>query len=216
LTRARELRGLTQAEIADRLSRYTGTPWSATTVAQAEGSVSGNRVRQFTANELVALARTFDLPVLWFFVPPEDATGEFRTPDRSTGWPWEYLCLLVWGHRKNLPAFADRAAPWAHASTVLIPDDDMLDSDPEHWELADSRYERLTPDDVVAVALNGLARRRIRGSHIVANMAEKPAETLRALANLLEAFENYPPGAFLDSEQLRRIGRERRRDPPDG
>ena len=39
LTRARELRGMTQAEIAERLTQFTGSPWSATTVAQAEGSV---------------------------------------------------------------------------------------------------------------------------------------------------------------------------------
>lgn len=66
LSRARELRGLTQVQVAERLSRFTGTKWSQATVAQAEGSVSGQRIRQFTANELVALARTFDLP-------PQDA-----------------------------------------------------------------------------------------------------------------------------------------------
>ena len=43
--------------------------------------MTGNRVRQFTANELVALARTFDLPVLYFFLPPEDKAGTLRTPD---------------------------------------------------------------------------------------------------------------------------------------
>ena len=128
LTQARELRGMTQTEVAERLSQFTGTAWTATTVAQAEGSVTGNRVRQFTANELVALARTFDLPVLYFFLPPEDKSGTLRTPDiPGRGSPWEYLLLLVWGHTKNFPEVADRAAPWAHASTVLVPVDDVLD-----------------------------------------------------------------------------------------
>ncbi|MFN2506532.1 MAG: helix-turn-helix domain-containing protein, partial [Acidimicrobiales bacterium] len=113
LTQARLLRGLTQVEIAERLSTFTGTPWSAVTVAQAEGSVSGKRVRQFTANELVALARTFDLPVLYFFLPPENGFGALRTPDVGD-MPWEYLLLLVWGHRRNFPDVAERAAPWAH------------------------------------------------------------------------------------------------------
>ncbi|MGH9269178.1 MAG: hypothetical protein ACRD0D_13520, partial [Acidimicrobiales bacterium] len=63
MTRARQLRGLTQAEIATRLVAFTGNPWSQATVAQAEGSVLGVRVRHFTATELVALARVFDLPV---------------------------------------------------------------------------------------------------------------------------------------------------------
>ena len=82
LTQARELRGMTQTEVAERLSQFTGTAWTATTVAQAEGSVTGNRVRQFTANELVALARTFDLPVLYFFLPPEDKAGTLRIARR--------------------------------------------------------------------------------------------------------------------------------------
>ncbi len=90
LSRAREMRNLTQTEVAERLAVLTGSKWSATTVAQAEGSVSGQRVRQFTANELTALARTFDLPVLYFFLPPEDEQGAFETPDASpAGWSWE-------------------------------------------------------------------------------------------------------------------------------
>ncbi len=122
LTQARELRGMTQTEVAERLSRFTGTAWTATTVAQAEGSVTGNRVRQFTANELVALARTFDLPVLYFFLPPEDRPGRCACPTiAGRGSPWEYLLLLVWGHTGNFPEVADRAAPWAHASTVARP-----------------------------------------------------------------------------------------------
>ena len=216
LTRAREFRGLTQAEIAERLGRFTGTAWTANTVAQAEGSVAGNRVRQFTANELVALARTFDLPVLYFFVPPEDRLGEFLTPDRASGWPWEYLLLLVWGHRQNYTAFADRVAPWAHASTVLVPDDDVLDPEPEQWILATgrNRRERLTPDDVLAVAFQGLMRRRIRGSHVFTADLEKPAETLRAIANVIEAIDNYPGAAFLDGEELRKVDKRREGDAP--
>src|SRR3954449_12151477 len=79
LTRARELRGLTQVEVAERLTRFTGSNWSQATVAQAEGSIAGIRVRQFTANELVALARAFDLPLLFFFLPPDDGAGRLVT-----------------------------------------------------------------------------------------------------------------------------------------
>ncbi len=128
LTRARELRGLTQAEVAERLSRFTGARWSQVTVAQAEGSVSGQRVRSFSANELVALARTFDLPVLYFFLPPDDDRGLSAPDSPAKGWPWEYLLMLVWGHRENFSAVAERATPWAHASTILtVPKDDVLD-----------------------------------------------------------------------------------------
>src|SRR3954447_20920889 len=81
MSRARELRGLTQAEVAERLSKFTESRWSQATVAQAEASVSSLRVRQFTANELVGLARCFDLPVLYFFLPPEDGANGLAAPD---------------------------------------------------------------------------------------------------------------------------------------
>lgn len=209
LTRARQLRGLTQSEIAERLSTFTGTPWSAVTVAQAEGSVTGQRVRQFTANELVALARTFDLPVMYFFLPPEDRSGELRTPDAGD-MPWEYLMLLLWGHRHNFPDVAERAAPWAHASTVLVPDDDVLDPVDDTWLVQDlkRRREHLTPEDMLAAAFNGMARRHIRGSFAGGDL-QKLAENLHRLAYAFEALNGYPPGAFFDTETLRRKARSK-------
>ncbi|MCA1691710.1 MAG: helix-turn-helix domain-containing protein [Actinobacteria bacterium] len=207
MSRARQLRGLTQAEIAERLSRFTGAPWSDVTVAQAEGSVSGKRVRQFTANELVALARTFDLPVLYFFLPPEDRSGELRTPDAGD-MPWEYLLLLVWGHRRNFPDVAERAAPWAHASTVLVPSGDVLDAEDEHYLVRDSRRHRehLTPQDILGVAFNGMARSHIRGSFAGKDL-EELASNLRRLADAFDAFNNYAPGTFFDTETLRELAR---------
>jgi len=209
LTRARQLRGITQFEIAERLSTFTGTPWSAVTVAQAEGSVTGQRVRQFTANELVALARTFDLPVLYFFLPPEDRSGELRTPDAGD-LPWEYLMLLVWGHRRNFADVAQRAAPWVHASTVLVPYDDVLDPVDDNFLLQDmkQRREHLTPEDMLAVAFNGMARKHIRGSFAGKDLQEV-ASNLRRLADALEAFDGYPPGAFFDTGTLRRMARSK-------
>ena len=210
LTRARELRGLTQAEVAERLSRFSGTRWSQVTVAQAEGSVSGQRVRSFSANELVALARTFDLPVLYFFLPPEDRRGGLEAPDSpAKGWPWEYLLMLVWGHAKNFPLVAERAAPWAHASTVLtVPADDVLDGEPDDVVLAElvRQRERYTPEDMLAVAFNGLARRRMRGSKRPGEDVGALAANLRGLADALEAFDNYRPGTFFDADEVRGRG----------
>jgi transcriptional regulator with XRE-family HTH domain len=174
LTRARQLRGLTQSEIAERLSTFTGTPWSAVTVAQAEGSVTGQRVRQSTANELVALARTFDLPVPYFFLPPEDGSGELRTPDAGD-MPWEYLMLLVWGHGGNFADVAERAAPWAHVSPVLVPGNDVLDPEPESLAAGMQRNrDRLRPEDMLAVAFDGMARKHIRGSFAGKDLQESP------------------------------------------
>lgn len=182
-------------------------------MAQAEGSVSGNRVRQFTANELVALARVFDLPVIYFFLPPEDRAGEFRTADAvGRGWPWEYLLLLVWGHSGNFPLVAERAAPWVHVSTVLVPEEDVLEPLPENPVVAKEALhrDRLTPEDMLAVAFNGLARRRMRGSQILGQDVKTLAQNLRSLADLLEAFDGHKPGAPFDADELRRINRQRR------
>ncbi len=211
LTRARELRGLTQAEVAERLSRFTGTRWSQVTVAQAEGSVSGARVRSFSANELVALARTFDMPVLYFFLPPGEGARGLEAPDApATGWPWEYLLMLVWGHSKNFPLVAERAAPWGHVATVLtVPKDDVLDGEPDDFVLADlmRQRERFTPEDMLAVAFNGLARRRMRGSMRPGQEVAALAANLRGLADALEAFDNYRPGTFFRTEEVRERAR---------
>jgi len=64
--------------------------------------------------------------------------------------------------------------------------------------------------DMLAVAFHGLARRRVRGSVIPGDALETMIGNLRALANALEAFNNYPPGAFFDTETLREISKRRR------
>lgn len=206
LTEARELRGLTQTEVAERLSRFTGTTWTATTVAQAEGSVSGNRVRQFTANELAALARTFDLPVLYFFMPPEDGAGGFHTADAGRH-GWEYLLLLLWGHSENFPILAGRAAPWAQSSPVLVPRADSLGPLSDNSLVAKQQRTRnqLSASEMLGAAFHGLARQRIRGSIVPGEDLDKMIDNLRGLAEALKAFKDYSPGGLFDTELLRQI-----------
>ncbi len=214
LTRARELRGLTQAEIAERLNRFTGSNWSQATVAQAEGSVGGQRVRQFTANELVALARTFDLPVLFFFLPPDDGEGRLATDDAGGGLPWEYLLLLVLGHRGNFGLLAERSANWQHvlAHGVDIPTGDSLVDGDRLTELAGALRHRepLLPEDVVAAVFHGLAARRMRGAPRPGEDVATFAANLRGLADALVAFDNYRPGAFIDEQVVDGIAAARR------
>ena len=75
LRKARERAGLTQDEAAEALAPYLGVTWSRATFSAAERSVTGSRVRQFTADEVAAFARGFGLPVAWFFLPPEPDDG---------------------------------------------------------------------------------------------------------------------------------------------
>lgn len=73
LARARELRGLTQDEAAELLAPFLGVRWSKASFSQAERSFGGKVVRKFDADEIVAFARAFDLPVTWFYLPPPPA-----------------------------------------------------------------------------------------------------------------------------------------------
>lgn len=72
LRRARELHSWTQDEAAERLEPYLGERWSRVVFSAAERSVSGGRVRQFNASQLIAFSAAFDLPVSFFLMPPTD------------------------------------------------------------------------------------------------------------------------------------------------
>src|SRR5437899_1084027 len=80
LQQARLWRGWTQQQAADALEPYLGKRWSVASMSQAERSVAGKVVRQFSADEIVAFARAFDLPVGWFFLPPPPWSDEPGTP----------------------------------------------------------------------------------------------------------------------------------------
>ena len=78
---ARKLRGWTQEETARHLEPYLGALWSKANYSVAENSFRRNeRLRNFSADDLVALAATFELPMSWFFTPPP-FTGENAADD---------------------------------------------------------------------------------------------------------------------------------------
>lgn len=216
LTRARQLRGLTQAEIAERLARFTGARWSQATVAQAEGSVRGPRVRQFTATELVALARTFDLPVLYFFMPPDSGGGGLVTEDVPGGLAWEYLLAILVGHQGNFSLLGERTSAWAHVlyRSVDIPLSDVLAEPPSEGDVgtADRWASRqpFLPEDVLAAAFHGLATNRVRGARRPGDDVTAFIANLRGLADAFEAFNNYRPGKFVDEGMVEEIAEQRR------
>lgn len=87
LLRARQWRNWTQRQAIAALEPHLGTKWSVTTYSAAERSVDGGRIRQFSADDLVAFARAFELPLTWFFLPPEPWVEgrpvRLDTPDQS-------------------------------------------------------------------------------------------------------------------------------------
>lgn len=71
---ARELRGLTQDETAQRLEPLIGQRLPQASISAIERAYGGDRRREFDAHELLAFALAFDLPVVWFFLPVSGVT----------------------------------------------------------------------------------------------------------------------------------------------
>lgn len=124
LAQARLLRGWTQDQASEALEPHVGKRWSKATFSAAERSVDGDRVRQFDADEIVAFARAFDLPVSWFFLPPPPWAGagipvKLETPAAGPfGEPLALLADLVFGDDEQrahmalrLRAFLDELGP---------------------------------------------------------------------------------------------------------
>lgn len=87
LAQARMWKGWTQEQAAAELEPYLGARWSKASFSAAERSVDGQRVRQFSADELVAFSRCFGVPVGFFFLPPPpgaaDRPIQLASPDGS-------------------------------------------------------------------------------------------------------------------------------------
>lgn len=105
LRRARELRGWTQAEAAERLEPYIGSRWSGPTWSIAERGRHEDpddpsaRIRHFSADDLVALSAAFDLPLAWWFLPPDDLgdSTSIQHADGEEGIDREGLLRMVLG-----------------------------------------------------------------------------------------------------------------------
>jgi hypothetical protein len=82
VAKARLLRGWTQEEAAEQLAPYLGVRLSAASFSAIERSVDVGRPREFDANELLAFARAFRVPIAWFLTPPSAWEGVgVSTPD---------------------------------------------------------------------------------------------------------------------------------------
>ncbi len=100
---ARELRGWTQEEFAERLEPYLGQRLTQTSVSAIERAWDNDRRREFDAHELLIFGLVFDLPLIWFLLPP---AGDHRIM-RATTRPVNELYALVMGHPHQMePVFA--------------------------------------------------------------------------------------------------------------
>ncbi len=101
---ARELRGWTQEEAAIRLEPLLGQRLPQASISAIERAYEGDRHRVFDAHELLAFAEAFNLPLLWFLLPPP---GDDRWL-RNTQSRVSDLYGLVFGRPDTLPPVYDR------------------------------------------------------------------------------------------------------------
>ncbi len=137
VARARALRGWTQEEAAAALAPYLGTRWSTASFSAVERSTAGTRVKQFSADELLALSRGFGLPIGWFFVPPpaSEAAG-LHTPDAGMrGHEMGLLVDAVLGTPESFEAWRQALVAYGvdaagvHGDVDVAPGPEELDAD---------------------------------------------------------------------------------------
>jgi hypothetical protein len=114
--RARELWGWTQDEAAIRLEPFLGTRLRQAAVSSIEGAYGGDRRREFDAQELLAFACGFDLPLIWFLLPPPDDHRGLQ----GTAEIVSELYLLVLGRNDQQDVLRERFRELGHAE----PNDD--------------------------------------------------------------------------------------------
>jgi transcriptional regulator with XRE-family HTH domain len=115
LVRARLLRSWTQKQAAEALAPYLGTCWSVASFSAAERSVNGIRIRQFTADDLLALSRGFDLPIGYFLTPPASGPGpRIDTPDTmGEGADPRLMIDALLGTDDNIKFLEEDLATWS-------------------------------------------------------------------------------------------------------
>jgi transcriptional regulator with XRE-family HTH domain len=114
LARARMLRGWTQDQAAEACTDYLGARLSPASWSAMERSVDGGRIREITADELVAFARAFDLPIGFFLTPPSAWDNHVvATPDAGAEGlaPIELFDVVI-GTPDNLAAWEQYLQSW--------------------------------------------------------------------------------------------------------
>lgn len=114
VAQARFMRGWTQEQASKELEPYLGSRLSSASFSAIERSFVGGRVRKFNADEILALARGFNLPIGWFFTPPAESDGiAVRTPDHSpAGMDPRDLLDAVLGNPESLEPWEEQLKIW--------------------------------------------------------------------------------------------------------
>ncbi len=112
---ARKARGWTQEEAAEILEPYLGQRWSSATFSIIERSVDGKRIRQFIADDLVALSRAFQVPIGFWLTPSwtDESHPRVVTPDAPDGLPSQALLDVLMGNNSGWALWSSELLNWA-------------------------------------------------------------------------------------------------------
>lgn len=207
---ARQLRGETQPWVAERMTRFTRLTWSVTAVSAAEGGSAGGRPRLFTANEMLALALTFDLPVPYFLTPPREPELPPDVPG-VPGATWDVVRFMLVGNAELQDLLANELGLEFLGKEVAIPTGDEVKGDPVR-RIAAGGPREITRSTLLAAALYRFMTSRLRGAPALSSGAGSTIEVLEALRLAVETIENYPPERFLDVELAGHLEEARRHD----
>ena len=177
VARARAVRGWTQEQAAEALAPYLGAKLSGPSFSNLERSaVNVDRIRQFSADDLLALSRGFDLPIGFFFTPLPPATDAgLAAPDAGMkGLDPIVLLDAVLGTPDNFGHWADELLAYS-ASHAPMPRNKREKPSVSPSDLAD----RLEPH--VELRAQALLRRVLGDLDSGADLLERLAEVIRAM-----------------------------------
>lgn len=177
VAKARALRGWTQEQAADELAPYLGAKLSGPSFSALERSAwKVDRIKQFSADDLLALSRGFDLPIGYFFTPPPPAfDAGLHAPDaRSKGLDPIVLLDAILGTPDNLSHWGDELLAYS-ASHAPMPRSKREKPSVSPADLA----ERLTP--LVDLRAKALLRHALGDLDDASDLLERLADALRLL-----------------------------------
>jgi len=205
VARARELRGWTQEQAAEALAPYLGAKLSGPSFSQLERSaVKIERIKQFSADDLLALSRGFDLPIGFFFTPlPPAMDAGLYGPDAGTkGLDPIVLLDAVLGTPDNLGYWADELLAYS-ASHAPMPRSKREKPNVSPADLAD----RLGP--LIELRAQALLRNVLGDLDGASDLLERLAEALRLLDETARAGTANQPARSGTADKPPRSGTSR-------
>ncbi len=193
VAKARAIRGWTQEQAAEELAPYLGAKLSAASFSALERSAwNPGRIKVFSADELVALCRGFDLPIGFFLVPPPPAMDiGFHAPDGGVkGLDPIVMLDVMLGAPENLGYL----------------ESELLDYSASIAPKPKSKRERasVSPADLADRLSHLMAQRAKAGLRSRLGGVEKAKDVLERLVELLEDLDDSAPDVM--AEEVKRAG----------